>query len=80
MKAKLNLSIDNTLLENIKDYASNKRTSVSALVENYIKKITAPVKRNNILNMVEKLPKPKIDTKSNLKELYYQDQSKKYGL
>lgn len=80
MKTKLNLTIDNTLLENIKDYASLKQTSVSSLVENYFKKITTPVKRKNILSMIEKLEKPKIHTKANLKELYYQYQLKKYGI
>ena len=79
MKTRLNLTIDDALLDNIKAYASNKQTSVSELVENYFKAITKPAKRKNIINLVEKLEKPKIDAKTDLKELYYQDQSKKYG-
>ena len=79
MKTRLNLTIDDTLLDNIKIYASNKQTSVSELVENYFKRITKPAKRKNIISMVEKLEKPKIDSKADLKDLYYQDQSKKYG-
>ena len=79
MKTRLNLTIDDALLDNIKTYASNKQTSVSELVENYFKRITKPAKRKNIISMVEKLEKPKIDTKGDLKELYYQEQSKKYG-
>jgi hypothetical protein len=79
MKTRLNLTIDDALLDNIKAYASNKQTSVSELVENYFKAITKPAKRKNIINLVEKLEKPKIDSKADLKELYYQDQSKKYG-
>lgn len=80
MKTRLNLTIDDALLDNIKVYASNKQTSVSELVENYFKSITKPAKRENILSMIEKLEKPKIDSKADLKELFYQDQSKKYGL
>lgn len=79
MKARLNLTIDNTLLENIKGYALKQQTSISELVENYFKSITKPSKRKNIISMVEKLDKPVIDTQADLKELYYQDKAKKYG-
>jgi len=79
MKARLNLTIDNELLDNIKAYASNKHTSISELVENYFKRITKPSKRKNIIHLVEKLEKPKMDSKADLKELFYQEQSKKYG-
>jgi len=75
----LNLTIDDDLLDNIKSYAANKRTSISELVENYFKRITKPTKRKNIINLVEKLEKPEINSKSDLKELFYQEQSKKYG-
>lgn len=80
MKARLNLTIDNTLLENIKGYAIKQKTSVSELVENYFKSVTKPAKRKNILTMVDELKKPtKVDTKADLKESYYQDKAKKYG-
>jgi hypothetical protein len=49
--------------------------SVSELVENYFKTITKPAKRKSIINLVEKLERPKIDSKVDLKELYYLDQS-----
>ncbi|NCI47428.1 DUF6364 family protein [Sediminibacterium soli] len=80
MKARLNLTIDNTLLENIKGYALKQQTSVSELVENYFKSVTKPAKRKNILALVDKLEKPgNVNTKADLKELYYQDKAKKYG-
>lgn len=79
MKTRLNLTIDEALLENIKAYASKKNTSVSELVETYFKSITRPVKKKNIIDLVEKLDKPAISQQLDLKELYYQDQSKKYG-
>jgi hypothetical protein len=75
MKKRLNLTIDDALLDNIKVYASNKQMSVSELVENYFKTITKPAKRKSIINLVEKLERPKIDSKVDLKELYYLDQS-----
>ena len=79
MKTRLNLTIDDDLLDNIKTYAANKQTSVSELVENYFKRIAKPAKRKNIINLIEKLEKPKIDSKADLKELFYPEQSKKYG-
>lgn len=79
MKARLNLTIDNTLLENIKCYAQKQQTSVSELVENYFKIVTKPSKRKNVIDLIEKLEKPAIKETADLKELYYQDKSKKYG-
>jgi len=79
MKARLNLTIDNALLENVKGYAIKQQTSVSELVERYFKVVTKPSKRKNILSMVEKLEKPVIDTGADLKDVYYQDKAKKYG-
>lgn len=80
MKARLNLTIDDTLLEQVKGYAVKQQTSISELVENYFKSVTKPAKRKTILTMVDELKKPvKVDTKADLKELYYQDKAKKYG-
>lgn len=79
MKARLNLTIDNALLENVKGYAMKQQTSVSELVESYFKIVTKPSKRKNIINMVEKLEKPVIDAGADLINVYYQDKSKKYG-
>ena len=79
MKTRLNLTIDDSLLDNIKAYASSEKTSVSELVENYFKTITKPTRRKNIISLVEKLEKPNIDAKADLKKLFYEEQSKKYG-
>lgn len=46
MKTRLNLTIDQSLLESMKAYAANKNTSVSELVETCFKKIARPAKRN----------------------------------
>jgi hypothetical protein len=79
MKARLNLTIDNNLLENIKSYALKQQTSVSELVENYFKAVIKPAKRENVIDMIEKLDKPLIKEGVDLKDLYYQDKSKKNG-
>lgn len=79
MKARLNLTIDNALLDNVKGYAMKQQTSVSELVESFFKTVTKPSKRKNIISMVEKLEKPVINDSEDLKDLYYQDKAKKYG-
>lgn len=79
VKARLNLTIDTALLEEIKFYASRKQTSVSDLVEQYFKSISRQQKRKNIIELMENLEKPAIDPTADLKELYYTNQSGKYG-
>jgi hypothetical protein len=79
MKTRLNLSIDNELLNHIKAYAANKGSSVSELVEEYFKMVVRPSKRKNIIDIVEKLKQPAIDKKADLKELFYKEQARKYG-
>ena len=79
MKARLNITIEDTLLSTIKVYAAKNNKSVSELVEEYFKSISKPSKRKNILQLVDKLDTPSIDINTNLKESFYQDQSKKYG-
>jgi hypothetical protein len=77
MKSRLNLTIEDGLLKRMKRYAEKQHTSVSDLVENYFKQVVKPVKRESFMDMVEKLEPFDIDTKADLKELYYQD--KKHG-
>jgi hypothetical protein len=79
MKERLNLTIDGDLLDAMKNYAANKQMSVSELVENYFKTVTRPVRRKNIIDLVDKLEKPAIDSSADLKELFYKEQGKKYG-
>ena len=79
MKSRLNLTIENSLLEDVKSYAVKQKRSVSDLVESYFKKVTRPSKRKNIIDLVEKLEKPTIDKNADLKDLYYKENAKKYG-
>ena len=52
MKSRLNLTIENSLLEDVKSYAVKQKRSVSDLVESYFKKVTRPSKRKNIIDLV----------------------------
>ncbi len=79
MKTRLNLTIDDSLLANMKVYANRRQTSISELVEGYFKNVTKPAKRKNIISLVEKLETPVIDRAADLKELFYKNQAKKYG-
>jgi hypothetical protein len=82
MKARLNLTIDGSLLENVKSYAVKQQRSVSDLVEGYFKSVTKPSKRKTILHLVDKLDKldkPVIAGEADLKDLYFKENAKKYG-
>lgn len=79
MKTRLNLTIDNNILNSAKAYAASKNTSVSELVEEYFKSIRRPTKRKTILDLVHELPAPKIDVSGDLKKQYYEAQASKHG-
>ena len=79
MKTRLHLTIDSDLLVTIKSIAIKKQTSVSELVEEFFKVIAKPAKRKNVIDLIERLPTPKIDLDDDLKDLFYQTQSGKYG-
>ena len=79
MKARLNLTIDQSLLEDVKQYATLKNTSVSELVEEYFK-VIIQTKKKSFVELIKELPKPKIDENFDWKEEFYKDKMKKYGL
>ncbi len=79
MKARLNLTIEDSLLESVKNYASKHQRSVSELVESYFESLTKPSKRKNILQLIEEMEKPSFETEIDLKEQYFKENAKKYG-
>lgn len=79
MKTHVNLSIEKDLVKQMKAYAEKKQTSVSDLVEEYFSKIVRPVKRSNIISLIESLEKPNIEENIDLKKDFYEKQSSKYG-
>ena len=79
MKARLNLTIDQSLLEDVKQYATLKNTSVSELVEEYFKVIIQP-KKKSFVELLKEFPKPEMDENFDWKEEYYKAKMKKHGL
>lgn len=79
MKNKLNITVEDTLIEQAKRYAARHETSLSQLVEDYFKGLVRPARKQNILDLLKELPKPKTGFDSDLKEDYYNQQKKKYG-
>jgi hypothetical protein len=79
MKARLNLTIDEDLLNKVKVYAERRQSSVSQLVEEYFKNIVKRPKKQTIIDLIESLPKPDIDPNVDLKQAYYEENKKKYG-
>lgn len=79
MKSRLNLTIEENLLESVKNYAVKQQSSVSELVETYFKSVTKPSKRKNILQLVEKLEKPSFTIEGKPSDAYYKENAKKYG-
>lgn len=61
MKERLNLTIDGTLLEAMKMYAASKEMSVSELVEDYFRSVTRPARRDNILDLIDRIGPPAAD-------------------
>ncbi len=80
MKTRLNLTIEESLLTQIKTYAAEKQVSISELVEQYFKRLTNPdKKKKNLIELIESLPKPDIDLDVDLKKQYYEERASKYG-
>ncbi|HEY9044569.1 MAG TPA: DUF6364 family protein [Ohtaekwangia sp.] len=79
MKVRLNLTIEDDLLNKIKRHAASKKVSVSELVEEYFKTIAKPKKqKNNIIDLVERLPKHSVPSSQDLKKGFYEGQARKY--
>ena len=79
MKSRLNITVDEVLVEEARRYAAGHQTSLSQLIEQYFKSLTRPVRRKNIIQLVEQLPKPHIKVNEKLKKAYYENQKKKHG-
>ena len=79
MKARVNLTIEESVLHNTKLYAEKKGVSISEIVEDYLKIVSKQAKRRTIKDLVEELEPVNVDPGADLKESYYQEQAKKYG-
>jgi hypothetical protein len=57
MKVRISLTIDESIVGKVKQYAANKQVSVSELVESHFKGLTRSVNQKNIIQLVEGLKK-----------------------
>jgi hypothetical protein len=81
MKARINLTVEEEVLKKAKYYAEEHNTSVSEMVETYLKKITQKANKEKpyFLNVLENF-KPKEDYNNrDLTKEYYEAKGKKYG-
>ena len=79
MKARVNLTIEQDILDRAKKYASDLGSSVSELVENYLKNVSTKVNSESLIDYVDKLEIPDLDKNINYKRQYYEDTGQKYG-
>ena len=78
MKTRLNLTIDEQLLQQAKQYAAAKKSSVSDLVETYFRTFTQVPVRRSVIDLIEELPKPTVP-EGDLTKRYMEDHGKKHG-
>jgi tripartite-type tricarboxylate transporter receptor subunit TctC len=86
MKKRLNITVEEQLLEKIKKYAEEHETSVSSLVEEHFELLTKPKSKipggMSLVEYMQSLPKSKVNFPDdfNWKEEIYKERAKKYGL
>jgi Family of unknown function (DUF6364) len=68
MKTRLNITIEESVLNKARLYAAKKSISLSELIEVYFKNLTRPVRKKNIIQLVEELSIPKIDLSKDRKQ------------
>lgn len=79
MKSRLNITVEEGLLNKAKIYAEQHQTSLSQLIEAYLERLTKKPSQENLLTLVRKLKKPDIPLDTDLKKQYYEEQKGKYG-
>lgn len=80
MKTRVNLTIDEILLDKIKHYASMHQRSVSDLVESYFRScIDTPSHKNSFVDLVDELPAPYKQEDGDLRKRYAAENAQKYG-
>lgn len=55
MDTKLTLKLDNSIIEQAKNYAKNKNTSLSKLIESYLSKLVKPNEATEVTPLVKSL-------------------------
>ncbi len=84
MKKRLNITVEEKLLEKIKKYAEAQNTSLSSLVEEHFEALTKPKPKlpggMSLVEYMQSLPKFDFPENFNWKEEYYKERAKKYGV
>jgi replicative DNA helicase len=86
MKTKLTLNINSSVIEKAKKKAANKKTSLSAIVEDYLYQFSgntsirnARGKRKTITQRIKEITKPVQISDSELKAAWHKHLEEKYG-
>jgi hypothetical protein len=79
MKSRLNITVEEDLLNRAKVYAEQHQTSLSHLIETYLERLTKKPTKENVITLVRNLKKPEIALDIDLKKQYYEEQKGKYG-
>ncbi|WP_343850211.1 DUF6364 family protein [Algoriphagus jejuensis] len=85
MKKRLNITIEEDLLEKIKEYAETKERSVSDLVQDHFRTLLKPPATlpngMTLVDYMKSLPKSKVEFPEDYdwKEEYYKAKAKKWG-
>jgi hypothetical protein len=80
MKDRLNITVDERLLEKAKRYAAVHHISLSRLVADYFERLTRPAGKKNILEIMDAVPKSAFKApEGDLQKQYLKDNKGKYG-
>lgn len=81
MKARLNVTIEEDVLEKAKAYAEKKDVSISRLIEDYLKTIVRKPEGPTLLDVLDSLPTLETDIPEDFdfKKEYREERKEKYG-
>ena len=78
MKVRVNLTIDEEVLQKAKKYAAASHTSVSEMVQAYLAVTARMSEKKTVASILRRIPKPKADYSGrNLIKEYFEAQNKK---
>lgn len=79
MKAKLNLTIDESLLYKVKRIAKERKSSVSQIVEEFFRNFVHTPTRESFVDLIDSLPEISYE-EGDLTKKYMEENAGKYGV
>jgi len=79
MKARVNLTIEESILARAKQYAASNNLSLSEMVEKYFSEVSEAKPKTDLIEYIKSLPKVDIDENIDFKKQYFEDNAAKYG-